>query len=193
MPISHSRLERCSFIPLPSQVLTEVLLGSKEIISSLVEFCGTVHCNVEDAYDTPPASSLHQSASLLNAALATVGGFKQSLYEGAQVCIKGEGLSSCHGTITSLSEERNIACVQLEGDPFIFTSKDTVDLPLSRLLLLNTCTLPVTDRSLQRPLLETVVDVLSVDPPLLRAAPANTNGTEWALATCRLLAEVRSR
>lgn len=181
------------FIPLPFQVLVEVLLGSTELIPSLVEFCTTVHDNVEEAYDTPPAFSLHQSASLLNAALATVGGFKQSLYEGAQVSIKGEGLSCCHGTITSLSEERSMACVQLEGDPFVFTPKDTVDLPLSRLLLLNTRTLPVTDSSLQRPLLETVLRVLSVDPPLLRAAPANTNGTEWALATCRLLAEVRSR
>ena len=171
----------------------EVLLDSKELIPSLAEFCTTVHGNIEDAYDTPPASSLHQSASLLNAALATVGGFKQSFYEGAQVGIKGEGLNSCHGTITSLSEERGIACVQLEGDPFVFTPKDTVDLPLSRLSLLNTCTLPVTDTSLQQPLLETVVDVLSVGPPLLRAAPASTNGTEWALATCRLLAEVRSR
>ena len=148
---------------------------------------------METASELPPLSPLHQSASLLNAALAVVGGFKQPLTKGSYVQIKGAEFDGCYGNITSLLEERGIACVQLEKDPFSFTPKETVELPISRLSNSNTYSLPVTDVPLQRILVKLILELLSCEGPIHQVAPPNMSGMDWALATCRLLAELRAR
>ena len=174
------------------QVLSEVLSGAKNLLTDLVQFTNDVCSKLEAGLDMPTSSPLHQSASLLNAAMATVGGFKQALYEGAEVNIIGPDFSGCHGSITSLSEERGIACVLLD-DQFAFTQKETMDLPLFRLSLRCSQAIPVTSGNLLHCLTGAIMGVLSCDSPTLKAAPADSNGTEWSLASCRLLAELRTR
>ena len=175
------------------QVLCEVLSGAKTLLKDLVKFTKVVCDNLEAGLDPPPSSTLHQSASLLNAAMATVGGFKQSLYEGAEVVINGPDFKGCHGSIISLSEERGIACVQLKDDRFSFTHKDLMDLPISRLSIQASQTIPVSSGKLLEATVEAVSDILSCEAPLVCAALPDTNGMEWSVATCRLLAELRTR
>ena len=117
------------------QVLGQALSSVPQLMPKLSKHVEEIHSALMTSNTAiAPTSVLHQ-ASLATAAFATLGGFHESLRPGLKVEVTGGGVKNSYGTITSILDRRGMASVQFEDDPTCYDPKQSLEVPLSRLMI----------------------------------------------------------
>ncbi|GFO01128.1 HECT domain-containing e3 ubiquitin protein ligase 4 [Plakobranchus ocellatus] len=157
-------------------------------------------------------NQLMSLAKLANAALCALGGFQETLKPGCEVKVTGEGVRGTRGTVLSLSEQNDVATVQLSfssgaddnaacgglgshsDEP---TYSDTIKVPLARVQPVRNETFCKHQPEMTKAFLAAAkVVILPPDEPvspLVQTLHCSGDGNSMANQVCRVVAEIRTR
>ncbi|XP_071946536.1 probable E3 ubiquitin-protein ligase HECTD4 isoform X2 [Antedon mediterranea] len=134
------------------------------------------------------------------AAFCALGGFKDSIKVGSQVEVIGDGASSITGQVISISEQQGIATVNFDtaDKDGIPRYNDTLEVPLSRLQTPHAQVLSLDQLSMTEKVVSALHALLlpggqGALSPLEIPLPTVGDGSSITMATCRVLAEIKTR
>ncbi|XP_071790886.1 probable E3 ubiquitin-protein ligase HECTD4 isoform X2 [Asterias amurensis] len=134
------------------------------------------------------------------AAFCALGGFKESVKVGSKVQVTGEGSRPLLGHVISISEPQSVATVEfnITKEMCIPRANNTLEVPLSRLQPPSSQTIPLQQLSMTERVVSALHSLLLPRnergmSPLTATLPAVGDGSCLAMASCRVLAEIRSR
>ncbi|XP_077996372.1 putative E3 ubiquitin-protein ligase HECTD4 [Glandiceps talaboti] len=134
------------------------------------------------------------------AALCALGGFRESIKVGSAVEVIGEGVLPTAGQVISVSEQQGMATVKLDISPDDRSPRpsDTMEVTMTRLRPPKSEPLSLEQLSMTEKVAAALHSLLlPIDEsglsPLQTPLPATGDGSSIAMATCRILAEIRSR
>ncbi|XP_077866440.1 putative E3 ubiquitin-protein ligase HECTD4 [Saccoglossus kowalevskii] len=178
------------------RVLSHALTCVSQLTSTLVN-CGDLltSCTHGDIID-----SLTSVCRQAVAALCALGGFRESIKVGSKVDVIGEGVTPRSGQVISVSEQQGMTTVKFDECPNDTTPKasDTLEVPVTRLRPPKSEPLPLERLSMTEKVAIALHSLLlptndSGLSPLQTNLPATGDGSSAAMATCRILAEIRTR
>ncbi|XP_033101041.1 probable E3 ubiquitin-protein ligase HECTD4 [Anneissia japonica] len=183
-----------------ASAVERVLTHSLSLVSTLTTALST-HIDLLTSH--PQGEMIESLMSVCRkvvAAFCALGGFKDSIKVGLQVQVIGDGPSSITGKVISISEQQGIATVlfDIAKEHGIPRYNDTLEVPLTRLQTPHTQALSLDQLSMTEKIVSALHALLlpggqGALSPLEIPLPAIGDGSSITMATCRVLAEIKSR